>query len=144
MAATLLVVALSIAIALRLRVHPNTGAALEHEIPPVPVFSSSNPESIYAADPGDAWNRIFHLLFSSTIKARIGEDLSTAGPFTTLDDGMSGVRATTRTFDHFEIGDRAIDPLYPSFLNDAGVRRILSDPQFSQLQQALTARPMEA
>src|SRR5882724_7374727 len=103
-----------------------------------PAFSSTNPDSIYAADPADDWNRIFHSLFSHTVKARMSDEFPDVAPFTSLKDGMSRMRISTRAFEHYENGDRAIDPLYPSFFSDEGVQRILSEPDFSQLKQALT------
>jgi hypothetical protein len=47
------------------------------------------------------------------------------------------VLVSTRTFDRFEIGDRAIEPLYPSFFNAEGVRQVLAEPNFLQLKAAL-------
>ena len=36
-----------------------------------PAFASDNPQSIYAADPNDPWNRIFQALVNRTVEARI-------------------------------------------------------------------------
>ena len=45
--------------------------------------------------------------------------------------------ASARTFERIESGDRAIDPLYPSFFNSAGVESVLIDPQYQQFKNAL-------
>lgn len=44
---------------------------------------------------------------------------------------------STRTFERNEIGDRAIDPLYPSFLVDDGIRVVLKDPAYADFKKAL-------
>lgn len=105
------------------------------------VLSSTNPESVYADDPADSWNQIFRLLFSRTVKVTVADDRSAKSPFTNLDEargGIRGLRVNREVIDRFELGDRAIDPLYPSFFNNAGVRYVLVEPQFSQLKKALT------
>ena len=104
-----------------------------------PIFVSADPQNIYSADANDSWNRIFHLLFSRTVKTRMTSEFPEGQPFTPAGRfGMAlSVRVSTRTFDRFEIGDRAIEPLYPSFFIADGVRRILTEPNFSNLKAAL-------
>src|SRR5438045_2186869 len=58
--------------------------------------------------------------------------------FADLKEGMIRLKISTRTFDHFENGDRAIEPLYPSFFSDAGAREILAEPHYTKFKQALT------
>jgi hypothetical protein len=69
----------------------------------------------YAADPGDAWNRIFRALFTRDVLARV--------------NGRTSVR--------HESGDRPIAPLYPSFFSSAGVDSLLRQPRAGQLERAL-------
>ena len=114
-----------------------------HDLPSITqseaVFTSNNPESIYADDPNDSWNRIFHLLFTRTVKADMSSDFPEAGPFTGSEAmGVTGLRVSTRRFERVEMGDRAIEPLYPSFLSSAGALSVLTEPRFSQLREGLT------
>jgi hypothetical protein len=44
---------------------------------------------------------------------------------------------STRLFERTETGDRAIEPLYPSFFSSVGTSQVLSEPLYSQLKQAL-------
>ncbi|HET6892410.1 MAG TPA: hypothetical protein VFH31_15010, partial [Pyrinomonadaceae bacterium] len=39
-------------------------AGTSGDVDPAPAFVSDNPQSIYAADPNDPWNRIFRALFT--------------------------------------------------------------------------------
>jgi hypothetical protein len=105
-----------------------------------PIFVSADPQNIYSADANDSWNRIFHLLFTRTVKTRMTSEFPEGQPFTPARRfGMApSVRVSTRTFDRFEMGDRAIEPLYPSFFIADGVRHILTEPNFSKLKAALT------
>jgi hypothetical protein len=102
-------------------------------IPPKAGLLDTAPEPIYSADPNDSWNRIFYFLFSRRIETRVSEQFPEGGPFV---DGIS-----TRLFERNEIGDRAIDPLYPSHFVITGSRLILTEPAYSafrkSLQQAL-------
>jgi len=103
------------------------------------VFTSNNPQSIYAADPSDSWNHIFHLLFTRTVKTDMSSDFPEAGPFTGGEAmAVPGLRISTRRFERVEIGDRAIEPLYPSFLSSAGALGVLAEPRFSELRESLT------
>lgn len=104
-----------------------------------PLFTSDNPESIYAADPNDSWNRIFRALFTRTVKARLSSYFPEGAPFVPFREamGVSPFRISRATFDRKEIGDRGIEPLYPSFLTAEGPLQVLSEPRFSELTAAL-------
>ena len=90
---------------------------------------ASTPEPVYSSDANDSWNRIFYFLFSRRIETRVSEEFSEAAPFV---DGVS-----TRTFERNEVGDRAIDPLYPSQIVDTGRRLVLTEPGYSGFTKAL-------
>lgn len=96
------------------------------------------PQPVYAADPQDSWNRIFYLLFTRTVKLRLADTFPEGSPFISIEGlGMQNTLRVSQTFERIESGDRAIEPLYPSFLNSQGVKWALADPQFGELQQAL-------
>jgi hypothetical protein len=96
------------------------------------------PEKIYSDDPNDSWNRIFYYLFSRRVTARLSSDFPEAAPFEKVTDlEFLRVERSTRAFERNESGDRAIDPLYPSFLTDDGIRLVLRDPAYADLKQAL-------
>lgn len=95
-------------------------------------------QSIYTADPHDSWNRIFYLLFTRSIKFRLTEDFGHGDSFVPVSVmGDASLSATSQIFERIESGDRAIDPLYPNFLNAKGAESVLVDPQFSELEQSL-------
>lgn len=103
------------------------------------LFSSDDPQSVFSADPKDAWNRIFQLLFTRTVKARLSSEFKKGAPFSRAEGmGVPALRISTRVFAQTEIGDRAIEPLYPSFLTASGALQVLTEPRCSQLKQALT------
>ncbi|MGO9272526.1 MAG: hypothetical protein ACLQOO_20225 [Terriglobia bacterium] len=100
------------------------------------------PEPIYAQDPNDAWNRIFYFLFSRRIQAHLSDEFPEGAPFSREPIGPGGVfvpalHVSKGLFERKEVGDRAIDPLYPSFLVAAGSRLVLTDPVYSKFIQAL-------
>ena len=68
-------------------------------------------------------------MFSRRIETRVSEEFSEGAPFV---DGVS-----TRTFERNEIGDRAIDPLYPSQIVDMGRRLVLTEPGYPGFTKAL-------
>ena len=90
---------------------------------------ASTPEPVYSSDANDSWNRIFYFLFSRRIETRVSEEFPEGAPFV---DGVS-----TRTFERNEVGDRAIDPLYPSQIVDTGRRLVLTEPGYSGFTKAL-------
>ena len=96
------------------------------------------PQSIYAADPHDSWNRIFYLLFTRTTEFRLTDDFKEAGPFAPSAAMRNpALPVSSRTFERIEGGDRSIDPLYPNFLSSKGAEAVLADPQFTEFKQAL-------
>ena len=114
--------------------------AVSEPVATVPVFISDNPQSIYAADPNDSWNRIFRALFTRTIRHRLSNDFSEGAPFINLYGlglGFNPLRISKEKFSRTEIGDRAIEPLYPTFFTNEGLVQILSDPRFTELTSAL-------
>lgn len=104
------------------------------------VVQTTARQAIYAADPDDAWNRIFYCLFSRTVKAHPSSDLDVGAPSTRIRYSQfpHELSVSKRLFERVEIGDRAIEPLYPSFITSLGVSEVLSQPLYSQLRQALT------
>jgi len=116
--------------------HINTTGLAEAKPPLLP--SSDDPRLIYSNDPADPWNRIFHSLFTRTVRTRLSDNFPEGAPFTRLrDGGISGSSVSTKTFERSENGDRPIDPLYPSFLTDDGVLGILDEAGYSELKSAL-------
>lgn len=104
-------------------------------------FARSAPQSIYAPDPQDAWNQVFFFLFTRTVASRVIAD--GAAPFGAGDDRLA---LSERRVTRIESGDRAIDPLYPSWLwmgstffdfERDSAWRILGDPRYSRLVVAL-------
>jgi hypothetical protein len=107
------------------------------------AFTAAPDEStifpIYSNRLTDPWNRVFHCLFTRTLRTRISDEFprSEAGPFVNSGDFLN-LRVSTRTFDQTESGDRPIDPLYapPPFTGD-GPYQVLIDPRYSMLIAAL-------
>jgi hypothetical protein len=99
------------------------------------------PLAVYSPDPADPWNQAFFLLFTQTIQSRVIAD--GALPFASGDERL---RLTDRRVTRIEGGDRAIDPLYPSWLwmgsmyfdfEPGDAFRILQEPRYSQFLAAL-------
>ena len=105
------------------------------------IALTAAPEPIYASDPNDPWNRIFYFLFSRRIQARLSDEFPEGAPFSEKplfeSDDLPKVHLSTRVFERTETGDRAIDPLYPSFLSSTGSELVLADPAYSQFIKAL-------
>jgi hypothetical protein len=104
-------------------------------------LARSEPQSIYAPDPADAWNQVFFLLFTRTIPSRVMADGAPA-----FASGDHRLALSDRRVTRIESGDRAIDPLYPSWLwmgstafdfDRDGSWRVLWEPQYSRLVGAL-------
>jgi hypothetical protein len=96
------------------------------------------PKRIYSDNPNDSWNRIFYYLFSRRVTACLSADFPEAAPFEkAVETGFMHLERSTRTFERDESGDRAIDPLYPSFLSDAGIRVVLKGPAYAGFKKAL-------
>jgi len=100
-------------------------------------LAKQEPQAIYAADPHDSWNRIFYLLFTRTTQFRLTEDFKEASPLIPSNLMGRALSVSAGTFKRIESGDRAIDPLYPSFLTSTGIDVLLADPVFSELTRAL-------
>lgn len=94
------------------------------------------PQPIYSENPDDPWNRIFYNLFTRRIEVHVSNEYPEGAPFTEFRQGSRRL-ISTRTFERLEIGDRAIDPLYPNFFNSAGARGVLTEPGYSALVKAL-------
>lgn len=81
------------------------------------------------------------LCFLAASTTRLSDDFPEGTPFRQEGEGEGavgpGIRISTRVFERNEIGDRAIDPLYPSFWVGAGSRLVLADPAYSAFAAAL-------
>jgi hypothetical protein len=104
-------------------------------------LSRSEPPSIYASDPRDGWNQVFYLLFTRTIDARVMADGARV-----FGAGNDRLPLSDRRVRRIESGDRAIDPLYPSWLWMGSIHfdfepgnawRTLDKPGHSRLVAAL-------
>lgn len=98
-------------------------------------------QPIYSSDTTDGWNRVFHLLFTRALDVRLLID----GP-PDVAAGSPSLQLSEHTTQRIENGDRAIDPLYPSWLwmgsrafdmSTTGSWHSLREPQYSRLVGAL-------
>jgi hypothetical protein len=131
----LLILTLAVAAAACLR-----SDAASEPVASAPVFVSDNQQSIYAADPNDSWNRIFRALFTRTITHRVSDDFPEGAPFIQFHEigiGPRPLRVSKERLSKLEIGDRAIEPLYPTFFTNQGPAQLLSEPRFSEFASAL-------
>lgn len=72
---------------------------------------------VYSSDVNDPWNRLFSVMFTRTVQHRKTSEFGDAGPFERFGDPapvFAPFSVSTRTFERFEDGDRAIAPFYPS------------------------------
>ena len=115
---------------------PREQRAASPSLPPAP--------HIYSSDARDPWNRIFRCLFTRTFKARVSGELAAGQPTRAVGDGFSATRVSVRLFERTETGDRAIEPLYPSFLVASGPIAALREPLYSDLRGALAESLEEA
>src|ERR1700724_808452 len=108
------------------------------EVPPRTRLAES-PEAIYSNSPDDSWNRIFYYLFSRRGTACLTADFPEGEPFRDMGGFLKflHVQVSTRTIEMKEVGDRALDPLYPSFLSDRGSRVVLEDPAYAGFRKSL-------
>ncbi len=104
-------------------------------------------QAIYAPDVADPWNRIFYLLFTRQIRGRLLAGSATPG----MDH--ESLALSDRRVTRIESGDRAIDPLYPSWtwmgsgafdMSSDGRWRILLEPRYSEFVAALEKIPAGA
>ena len=65
---------------------------------------------------------------------RLSPDFAEGAPFR---DGPGGEKVSTRVFDRNEVGDRAIDPMYPTFSVSFGSMLALSNSAYPAFTQAL-------
>lgn len=93
---------------------------------------------VYSDDPRDPWNRVFRCLFTRTVRARLSDEFREGAPFGRRSQYRPRLRASRRLFERAEEGDRAIEPLYPSFLSSAGPSAALDEPLYTELRAALT------
>lgn len=107
------------------------------------------PQPIYNLDPLHPWNRVFHLLFTRTLQARV----IAADTVPAVIAGDHRLALSGRSVTRIESGDRAIEPLYPSWIwmgstafdmSPNGMWRILREPQYSRLVSALRELPSAA
>ena len=99
------------------------------------VYLSGSTGLIYSNNSSDAWNRIFYFLLSRRLQVRLSSDFPEGAPFT---NELGDRSISTRTFERNEIGDRAIDPMYPTFFVGFGSMLVLSDSTYPQFIQALS------
>lgn len=99
------------------------------------------PQAVYSRDPKDPWNIIFYHLFTRRVRARFTDDFPGSGPLgkAKVMSFPQGLPVSTCLFERIESGDRAIEPLYPSFITSVGIKEALNEPRFSELKQALIA-----
>ena len=96
-------------------------------------------QTVYSDDPGDPWNRLFSAMFTRTVRLRKTSEFADGGPFARLgEDDFRRFPVSTRTFDRFEDGDRAITPFYPSFIQLQDMPPALTAQRLNALEQTLT------
>ncbi|HET8783235.1 MAG TPA: hypothetical protein VFM63_12505, partial [Pyrinomonadaceae bacterium] len=108
---------------------------------------------VYDENPEDSWNRIFRVLFTATHQVRVSDAFPLAGPFDTFQVRMGSfpIRLSRTEYSRFELGDRAIEPVYPAFFTYERPGPVLSEQAFTELTSALriaidetkTRSPME-
>jgi hypothetical protein len=102
------------------------------------------PQPIYSNDPADPWNQVFFDLFTRTVEAR----LLPAGmtPLHFMAPESQHLLRTGAAVTRIESGDRAIDPLYSSWvwmgsgwldMSTSGQWGVLKDPRYTRLLAAL-------
>jgi hypothetical protein len=106
-----------------------------------PTSLVREPQGIYVSDQNDAWNQVFFLLFTRTVNARV---IAPDSPV--LFSGDPNVKVSEKRISRVEDGDRAIDPLYPSWLwmnsldfdfDGKAAWKVLREPSYSRLITAL-------
>jgi hypothetical protein len=104
-------------------------------------LSNDRPQPVYSADPSDSWNRIFHALFTRTVRLRLSGGFAAAAPLERVEVmGFPDLQVSKTIFERIESGDRAIEPLdpFPVHVGSNGSsQRVLAEPHFSRLKQAL-------
>ena len=135
---TLCSLTLAIAVLSSLSCHRSNARPVDNAAEP--VFFSADPRAVYAADLNDSWNRIFRSLFTRTDQIYVSSDFPEGAPFVSFTEAMAvrNLKISSSTVDRTEIGDRAIDPLYPSFFNNQGYKKLMTESGFAEFKQALT------
>jgi len=94
--------------------------------------------------PGEAFFAVRRLTwkYSRRADAKITDSISLSSKKARRSLALRGwvfllCKSVTRVFAQAEIGDRAIEPLYPSFFTASGALQVLTEPRYSQLKQAL-------
>jgi hypothetical protein len=119
-------------------------AARQAEQSPSTVFLNA-PAAVYTTDLSDSWNQIFFYLFSRRVQTRVTDEFPEFRGETTFsrrEDPRvvmlpSPIGISARSFERDEVGDRAIDPLYPSFVRPTGAEVVLNEPGYSDLSKVL-------
>jgi hypothetical protein len=99
-------------------------------------------QPIYAPDPSDSWNRAFNALFTRTVRLRLSKEFAGAALLERVKiSGFPDLAISTTTYERIESGDRAIEPLDPllvHIVSRSARQRVLFEPSFTRLKQALT------
>jgi hypothetical protein len=105
-------------------------------------LAKDGPQPVYSADATDSWNRIFHALFTRTVRVRLSEEFAGDArlePFRAM--GFPDLSISATAVERIEVGDRAIEPLDPLPVHmgsNGSPQRILDEPSFTRLKEALT------
>lgn len=94
---------------------------------------------VYSDNANDPWNRIFRVLFTSNFQVRISDGFPEAAPFDPFYVRMGSfpILLSRLPFSRFELGDRAIEPVYPAFFSNERPRQVLSEQASTELTAAL-------
>jgi hypothetical protein len=111
---------------------PSVGQGAPANLPRVTLPDAA--DLIYSTRPNDPWNKIFYFLFSRRLTVRLSSDFAEGAPFV---DSPTQRKVSTRIFERSEIGDRAIDPMYPTFTVGFGTMLVLHDSAYPAFTQAL-------
>ncbi len=111
---------------------PSVGQGAPANLPRVTLPDAA--DLIYSTRPNDPWNKIFYFLFSRRLTVRLSSDFAEGAPFV---DSPTQRKVSTRVFERSEIGDRAIDPMYPTFTVGFGTMLVLHDSAYPAFTQAL-------
>lgn len=117
------------------------GAA--RNVGPTAMFASEKPQGlyepqavcVYSADPQDPWNRIFRVLFTSSFQVRLSDAFPEGAPFDRFQVRMGSfpILLSRLSFTRFELGDRAIEPVYPAFFTNDRSRPVFYEQALDEL-----------
>jgi len=100
-------------------------------------LAQETPQPIYSRDPADPWNHAFFQLFTRTVQARRLPGGVT--PFQLMAPESQHLLRTGAPVTRIESGDRAIDPLYSSWIwmgsnqfdmSSSGAWGVLNEPRY--------------